>query len=355
MTQKYTMHVPLYRQEKDWGRQGVFLSRQTLANWVVRCAYDWLMPIYDRLRLELLSREILHADETVLQVLSEPGKSPVSKSYMWLYRTSGDAKRHVILFEYQPSRSHIHPETFLRGFAGLLHADGYAAYHNLPSEIIVIGCWTHLRRKFANTLKSIPAEQRPGSIAQEALKKIGYLFHLEDLWQELEPGERHERRLQESKPLAVKFFDWLSKLIVLPKSATGKAINYGLEQQQWLMNVYLDGRTDLSNNRIENSVRPVALGRKNWLFCATVDGAIASSVVYSVIETAKASGLKPFDYLEFLFKTLPNSTSSVIDSLLPWGEAVPEHCWMPVKKGDMQNDKTKDRVGVHDGVCARIS
>jgi uncharacterized Fe-S cluster protein YjdI len=147
--------------------------------------------------------------------------------------------------------------------------------------------------------------------------------------------------LEESKHLAEAFFAWLGTLRVLPKSAMGRAVAYALDQRPWLMNVYLDGRCELSNNRIENSVRPFALGRKNWLFCNTVNGAKASAIVYSIIETAKANGLKPFEYLEFLFETIPNVTTGALDSLLPWGDAVPERCRMPVKKEGAQNAESE--------------
>jgi len=333
MAQKYVMYAPLYRQEQDWKRQGVTLSRQTMANWVIISAENWLRPLYDKMQAQLLQREVIHGDESVIQVLHEPGKAPTSKSYMWLYRTSGDAQRHIIIFEYQPSRAGAHPKRFLAGYKGYLHCDGYQVYHLLPPEIVIIGCWVHMRRKFTDSLKAIPAEQRPKSVAQEAIEKIGYLFHLESLWENLDPDERHERRLKESKPLADAFFAWLGTLGVLPQSTTGKAVHYALEQQRWLMNVYLDGRTEISNNRIENSVRPLALGRKNFLFCNTVNGAKATEVVYSVIETAKANGLKPFEYLEFLFETLPNSRTSELDALLPWGDKVPDRCKMPAIKG----------------------
>jgi len=336
MTQKYVMCAPLYRQEQDWKRQGVVLSRQTMANWVIRCATDWLLPLYKRLQAILLACFILHADETVVQVLHEPGKTPQSNSYMWLYRTSGDRDHHIILFEYQPGRSSEHPKQFLADFKGYLHTDGYAGYHTLTG-VTVVGCWVHMRRKFEDALKVIPPAEMPGSSAQEAIQRIGRLFHLEDLWKSLEPEERYKRRLEVSKPLAEAFFAWLETLRVLPKSVMGRASHYALDQRKWLMNVYLDGRLELSNNRIENSVRPFALGRKNWLFCNTVNGAESSAIVYSMIETAKANGLKPFEYLEFLFGAIPNATTGGLDSFLPWGDAVPERCRMPVKKEVAKN------------------
>lgn len=333
MTQKYVMHAPLYRQEQDWKRQGVALSRQTMANWIIRCSDDWLSPIYERLKILLLMHDVLHADETTVQVLREPNKSAVSNSYMWLYRTSADTKRHIVLFEYQPSRSSAHPQEFLKDFRGFLHTDGYAAYHTL-SEITVVGCWVHMRRKFEEALKALPPSEREASSANDAIERIGLLFHLEDQWEHLAPEERQKLRLGKSKPQAEALFAWLQMLHVLPKTAMGKAVNYALEQRQWLMNVYLDGRTEISNNRAENAIRPFALGRKNWLFCNTVKGATSSSMVYSIIETAKANGLLPFEYLKFLLEAVPCASVGELDALLPWGEAVPETCRMPMKRGD---------------------
>lgn len=263
MTQKYVMHAPLYRQEQDWKRQGVSLSRQTMANWIIRCSDDWLLPIYERMKALLLMQDVLHADETTVQILREPNKPAVSNSYMWLYRTSADTNRQIVIFEYQPSRSH--PKQFLKDFEGFLHTDGYAAYHTLP-EMTVVGCWVHMRRKFEEALKAILSAEREASSANDALRRIGMLFHLEEQWENLAPEERQELRLQKSKPQAEAFFEWLQTNRVLPKTAMGKAVNYALEQRKWLMNVYLDGRTELSNNRAENAIRPFALGRKNWLF-----------------------------------------------------------------------------------------
>ena len=265
MTQKYVMCVPLYRQEQDWNRQGVALSRQTMANWVIRCAEDWLNPLYERLKTKLLACEVLHADETVVQVLKEPGKTPQSNSYMWLYLTSGDTEQHIVLYEYQPRRSAEHPKQFLSDFKGYLHTDGYAGYHKLP-DVTVVGCWAHMRRKFEDALKVVSSTDKLKSSANEAIRRIGALFHFESLWKNLPPDERHTLRQKESKPLAEEFFAWLGALKVLPKSTMGGAVRYALDQRQWLMNFYLDGRIELSNNRAENAVRPFTVGRKNWHF-----------------------------------------------------------------------------------------
>jgi len=184
MTQKYVMYAPLYRQEADWKRQGLHLSRQTMSNWVIRCAEDWLRPLYDRMRDTLVKSHVLHADESGLQVLREPGKPASSNSYMWLYRTSGDTEKHIILFDYQPSRAGIHPKKFLSGFKGLLHVDAYGGYNGLPQDIIRVGCWVHCRRYFTDALKLLPEKDRNGSLEDDAIKKIAFMFHLEDKWED---------------------------------------------------------------------------------------------------------------------------------------------------------------------------
>ena len=146
MTQKYVSGVPLYRQEQEFERNGIGLSRQTMSNWIVKCSQDWLEPIYDALHEMLCKQKILHADETTLQVLHEPGKAAQTDSFMWLYRTSGDAEMPVVLYDYQPDRKAKRPAEFLKGFKGYLHTDGYSGYHGLPDEVIIVGCWAHARR-----------------------------------------------------------------------------------------------------------------------------------------------------------------------------------------------------------------
>ena len=329
MHQKYVMCVPLYRQEQEWLRQGIPLSRQTMANWVIQASGDWLEPLYEKMRTHLLSHKVLHADETVCQVLREPGKKANTNSYMWLYRTSGDTDTPIVLYEYQPTRSSSHPKRFLDGWDGYLHTDGYSGYHNLPPGITVVGCWVHMRRKFEEARGSMPEDERKDSSAQEAIRRIGKLFHLEDLWQGLPPDERQKLRLEQSKPLAEDFFVWINSLPmkdILPKMPVGKAVKYANDQRRWLDNFWQDGRLELSNNRAENSIRPFVMGRKNWLFCNSQQGARASSMVYSITQTAKANGLKPFEYLNFLFETLPSATTRQIDELLPWGVGVPPRC-----------------------------
>jgi len=200
-----------------------------------------------------------------------------------------------------------------------------------------------MRRRFEDALKVMPASERKGSSAAKGEMLCNRLFDFERKYIELSPEERYRKRIIESKPVAEDFFAWVSSLAVLPKTKLGEALTYAVNQRGWLMNVYLDGRLELSNNRAERSIKPFVMGRKNWLFCNTPNGANASAIVYSIIETAKENGLKPFEYLKFLFEKMPNISTSRIDTLLPWGEEMPEYCRMPkIIKKDSFNGKEKN-------------
>lgn len=330
LNNKYGLALPLYRQEQEFRRSGVPISRQTMANWVIAAHQKWLADLFQLLRLELLANSVLHADETTLMVLQEPGRKARQKSYVWVYRTSGDSQRPVVLYDYQPSRAGECASNFLNGFSGMLHTDGYEAYHcKLPQEITVVGCWAHMRRKFADALKSLPADIRSRSPAQTGLDFCNTLFGLEDGYakQKLSFEQRQAARTEQSVPIAEEFFAWAKrecKQNPVPKSMFGTALTYALRQERWLMNVFLDGRLELSNNRAERSVRPFALGRKNWLFSNTPKGADASAAIYSIIETAKANSLKPFAYMKFLLEHLSKGYS--LHDCLPWAPLAQTYC-----------------------------
>ena len=285
------------------------------SNWLIKASEDWLEPIYDALKRRLVAHHVLHADETTLQVLHEPGKTAQSKSYMWLYRTSGDAKHPIVLYEYQPSRSHQYPEAFLRDFTGYLHADGYEGYHKLPDSVTVVGCWAHLRRKFDEALKALPEKDREGSIALRGKRYCDRLFELERGFADLSPEKRYEKRLEFSKSLMEKFFAWVSSCNAAPKFPVDKAAYYALSQRKYLERFLLDGRLELSNNRAERGIKPFVIDRKNFLFANTPRGAKASAIVFSLIETAKENGLNPFDYLMHVLNNAPNGCT--VDDLLP--------------------------------------
>lgn len=338
MADKFLNGLPLYRQEQDFKRYGIEISRQNMANWVIKASNDWLSVIYDKLKVELLKREILHMDETVVQVLKEENKTPQSKSYMWVGRTSGDTDKHIIIFEYQPDRVHHRASDFLTGFSGFLHSDGYEAYHKLSKNIIVCGCMSHARRMFDEALKSIPKNLQIGSKALQGKNFCDTLFKIEKKINEdlkLEGKEKLNKRNELAKPVLDKFNEWLKNCGALPKSAFGKAVNYTLNQWKYLTNYLLDERCELSNNRAERCIKPFVIARKNFLFCDTVRGANASAVTYSIIETAKENGLNPAKYLEYLFEKLPNidfrNNPEVLDELLPWSN-LPLECYMQKKK-----------------------
>lgn len=331
MHQKFVQHVPLYRQEQEFERQGVGLSRQTLANWIIKASERWLAPLYGRLHEHLLARDVLHADETPVQVLKEPGRAAQTPSYMWVYRSGRDGPP-VILFDYQQTRAGKHPQAFLHGFAGYLHVDGYAGYDQLPN-VTLVGCWAHARRKFDEALKSLPSSARSSGpvAAQIGLEYCNRLFAIEKSLNQLTPEERHARRQSQSVPVLDEFKAWLEhqQSHVLPKTALGQAITYCLRQWDKLIAFLEDGRLELSNNRCEQSIKPFTLGRKNWLFANTPKGATSSAIIYSIIETAKANHLKPFEYLTHLLERLPNidvEDPSQLDTLMPWADEVPDAC-----------------------------
>ena len=332
--QKFVMYSPLYRLEQEFNRQGLKLSRQTMSNWLLNVSEMWLQPIYNVLHEKLRKEPVLHADETTLQVLKEAGRPSTSKSYMWLYRTSGCAEQAIVLYEYQSTRKAEHAENFLKGFSGWLHADGYQGYHRLPENIRVVGCWAHARRKFDEALQTLPKEKQKDSPAAIGECYCSRLFKLEEAFAELTPEERYEKRLEQEKPVLDALLSWANEMQAktVPKSAMGRAIHYLLEQWPYLIRYLEDGRLELSNNRAERSIKPFVMGRKNWLFANTPGGAQASSVIYSLIETAKENGFDPYRYLLWVLQNAP----ALSQTDAAWAEQLtpanaPQECKIPQK------------------------
>jgi hypothetical protein len=239
-----------------------------------------------------------------------------------------------VLFEYQPTRAGEHPLKFLEGFQGFLHVDAYAGYRVLEDKgVTLVECWAHARRKFDEALKALKKDERTAAAANIGLNYCNKLFELERKFDELglTYEERAKRREIESKPIAEAFFAWAESMLpqTLPKSKLGQAIGYAVNQRPRLMNFLLDGRLELSNNRAERTIRPFAVGRKNWLFSSCARGAKASAIVYSIIETAQANGLVPFMYLNYLFQTLPNIPVEQFPDCLPWNPDVQKICAAP--------------------------
>lgn len=243
--QKYMNGMPLYRQEKGLQYDNVVLSRQTMANWLIYCSQNYLSAIYSLLISYMMKETCLHADETTIQVLREPGRAAQTKSFEWLYRTSRHSTHPIVIFEYKETRKQDWPKAFLENFKGYLHTDGYHAYHNLPSDIIVAGCFAHCRRYWEKLYETVRKNKRDGSIAERGLVYNNLLFAFEDEFRDLTPEERYKKRLKYSKPVSDEFFEWAGSIRALPKSLLGEAVHYALAQRPYLENVYLDGRLEL--------------------------------------------------------------------------------------------------------------
>ena len=329
MYQKYAMAVPLYRQEKEWLRMGLALTRSNMSNWVIQCTSSWLKPIYNRMHEKLLTYDIIMSDETTMQCNKEKGRKASSTSYLWLHRNGESTGPPVILFEYTQTRSGENAKQFLNGFSGYLVSDAYAGYEKVENITRCL-CWAHLRRYY---LEAIPLDgskkEIPGSAGAIGRAYCDKLFKLERQWKYLSPKERKQKRLEQSIPVLNAFFAWAEK-VYTNQEPLKKAIKYTLNHKEYFTNFLLDGRIPLSNNLSENSIRSVAIARKNYLFSDTPQGAEANALVFSIIETAVANGLDPYEYLVYIFKNLPNldfyNRLEILDDYLPWSDKLPDIC-----------------------------
>lgn len=331
LLQKYQNAMPLYRQEAEWAELGLKLSRATMANWVICLARDYLIPLTELLRKDLLAQPSIHVDETPVQVLKEPGRKAKTKSYMWVFASSKYATdaHHIRLFRYNASRKGAVAKELLKDYHGYLHTDGYKGY-NLVNGVTHCYCWVHLRRLFYQASKSTVESE--GTLAAEALKMIRDLSNKEKAFADMSTEERQAAREKEETPIQEKFWQWIdaNQGRCLPKSLLGKAFTYAQNQKDGLMNYLQYGNCDMTNNVAENSIRPFVVGRKNWEFSAAVKGAEASAAAYSIIETAKANGLDCRKYLTYLFEKLSQldfrSEPDLFERFLPWQPEIQENC-----------------------------
>lgn len=330
MYQKYVNAMPLYRQETDWKNLGLNLKRQTMSNWIIQASKDWLFPLIELLHKKMLEEKYLHADETKIEVMNEKGRKNTTDSFMWVYGTYKDSKIPIRIFEYQPTRNGDHPKKFLSGFHGYLITDAYQGYEKVE-KITRCYCFAHLRRYFVDALP--PDIQKPeATLPSKAIEYCNKLFKIEEQIEKLPPNEKQKQRQERSKPILDAFWAWVDENIdnCLPKSKLAKAFGYALNQKDGLMNFLQDGNIAISNNLAENSIRPFTVGRRNWLFSGSPEGAAASAAVYSIVETAKANGLNPYDYLRYIFKYLPGvcftEEPEYLEEFLPWNPGVQEFC-----------------------------
>lgn len=335
MYQKYINAMPLYRQEKDWRQMGISIQRATLANWCITCGRKYMKPVYDALMAHLLRRAVNSADETTCQVLHEkdPARKAQQKSYMWLHSTSGlDGEPPIMLYEYQMTRAGYHPEKFYKSFTGkYIICDGYQGYNKLPAGIIRCGCLAHFRRYF---YEAIPAEGRKAGRSSSPAAKIvnlcSEIFTIEREFIGLSHKERKQKR-EESKEHQIWKEIWssLDTMSASSGSRLGKAITYAQNQKSFMENYFLDGRIPVSNNFMEScGARPYAVGRKNFYFHDTENGAEASAIIYSLALTAKYNNISVFKYLQAVLLYMPDYVDEPegIEELMPWSEKMQTLC-----------------------------
>ena len=318
IVKKYADALPLHRQEQMWKRLGVDLKRNTMANWVIQTAETYLKPFSDAFLRELLKQAVIHADETVVQVNKEPGREATAESRIWAYASSKRAERQIRYFRYEQSRKGACAEKVLGGYKGVVISDGYSGYGVL-SEATRAGCWAHARRKWVEAMPDRATKEN--ALAAKGLEYCSQLFEVEQKLEKLSDRERLEQRRLLSRPIVEAYYTWLQS-IFKPAGKLKKAITYSLNQREYLCAFLDHGEIEISNNQVENAIRPIVVGRKNWLFCDTQAGANASVVIFTMLETAKANGLNPEGWLNHILSVLPDrfarNPAAAFDDLMPW-------------------------------------
>lgn len=324
MYQKFCNALPYFRQEKDWKQYGASITRKTMANWVIQNSEAFFLPMYEYFQRKLLERKFAMADETPLQVLHEPGRRAQTQSYMWLFRSGEDGLPPIILYKYSETRAGENAVDFLRGFKGYLMCDGYSGYNKVP-DAKRTACWAHIRRYLTDAIpKGKALDYTQPSV--QGVMYINQLFHLEDIIKAKHTSfdAIKKARLEKEKPVVEGFLSWLDQQAPVRGSRMDKAVTYIQNRRSYLTTYLEDGRCSFSNNLSENAIRPFTVGRKNWLFCDTPNGAQASALVYSMVEIAKANGINVYHYLTYLLEKMPSNRMSdeELELLAPWNENV---------------------------------
>ena len=333
MNGKYVNAVPLYRLEQEFTRYGLAITRQNMANWMIRLGEEYLAVLYDYMHEKLYDYHVIQADETPVLV-NHDGRPAGSKSYMWVYR-SGHLypDKQIVLYDYHKTRNSSHPKEFLKDYSGICVTDGYQVYHKLEKEqedLRIAGCWVHARRRFDEAMNVLPKEQQKKSDAYLVMKQIQAIYREEGKLKDLSVAERLEQRQLVVKPLVDALFVYLKKQNpTVP--ATGqlrKAYTYILNQEKYLRVFLEDGEVPIDNNASECAIRGFCIGKKNWQMIDSINGAKSSAIIYSIAETAKANNLKPYDYFEHILNEIPkhmdDSDRSFLENLLPWSDKLPE-------------------------------
>lgn len=335
---KYVNALPIERQSKTFRTNGINLSSNTMANWVINSSDQYLSLLYNRLHELIYDSKVIHADETPTKVMRIDGKkvSGGKKTYMWVYRNRNSRKvPPIILYDWQPSRRADHPRDFLKDFSGTVVTDGYQVYHKLGDErpdLNIAGCWVHARRPFAEFIKSVSVNAAKGSIAEEAYVLITEIMHTDNEYDDLSPRDRKRQRQLVLKQKVDDYFAWVKVKYdqVTHNSTIGKALAYSINQEKYLRKFLDDGNIPLDNNYAEQAIRPFTIGRKNFTIIESDNGANASAVMYSIAETAKANGINTYKYFELLLSEIPkhmeDRNRDFIDDLLPWSDRVQKEC-----------------------------
>ena len=334
MNGKYVNAIPLYRLEQEFKRYGLAITRQNMANWMIRLGEEYLSVLYDYLHQKLYDYHVIQADETPVLV-NHDGRPAGSKSYMWVYRSGYMyPEKQIVLYEYQQTRNASHPREFLKDFSGICVTDGYQVYHTLEKEkedLTIAGCWVHGRRKFEEALATIPAEGKKDSVAWLVMKQIQAIYREEGKLKDLPSQERLAQRQVVIQPLVDALFAYLKqkKEQIVVKGKLEAAFTYLLNQEKYLRVFLNDGDVPMDNNASERAIRGFCIGKKNWEVIDTINGAKTSAVIYSIAETAKANSLKPYEYFEHLLTVIPehmeDTDRSFLEELLPWSPALPEN------------------------------
>ena len=331
---KYVNAIPLYRLEQEFRRYGLAITRQNMANWMIRLGEEYLSVLYDYLHRKLYDYHVIQADETPVLV-NHDGRPAGSKSYMWVYRSGYMyPEKQIVLYEYQRTRNASHPREFLKDFSGICVTDGYQVYHTLEKEkedLTIAGCWVHGRRKFEEVLATIPAEGKKESVAYLVMKQIQAIYREEGKLKDLSSEERLAQRQVVIRPLVDALCAYLKqkKEQIVVKGKLEAAFTYLLNQEKYLRVFLNDGDVPMDNNASERAIRGFCIGKKNWEVIDTINGAKTSAVIYSIAETAKANNLKPYEYFEHLLTVIPehmeDTDRSFLEELLPWSPALPEN------------------------------
>lgn len=332
LVQKYCNHLPFYRQSQIYEREDIELSRSTMTSWASRCA-ELLGPVVDEIRKSVLTAEQIHGDDTIVKVLA-PGLGKTKTGRIWTYvrdtRPHGDITTPpAACYFYSPDRKGERPQTHLKNFTGILHADAYGGYDKLyaandengDAKITEAACWAHTRRKFYEVTQT----SDKASIAQNALEKIAEIYAIEKAIKGLEPDKRREIRQKQSKELVDNLFShWKKYRAELPaKSPTLQAIAYAENNQAALMRFLGNGKIEIDNNAAERAMRSIAIGRKNWLFAGSDKGGETAAGMYTIIETAKLNNINPWKYLSKVLSLIQDHNSQKIVDLLPWNLSLP--------------------------------